>query len=34
MSTTQPKAVILLSGGMDSLVTTAIAHAEAADFGC
>ena len=28
MSTTQPKAVVLLSGGMDSLVTTAIAHAE------
>ncbi len=28
MSTIQPKAVILLSGGMDSLVTTAIAHAE------
>ncbi len=28
MSTTQPKAVILLSGGMDSLVTTAIAHAQ------
>ena len=28
MSTTQPKAVVLLSGGMDSLVTTAIAHAQ------
>ncbi len=26
MSTTQPKAALLLSGGMDSLVTTAIAH--------
>ncbi len=28
MSTTQPKAVILLSGGMDSLVATAIANAQ------
>ncbi len=26
MSITQPKAVVLLSGGMDSLVTTAMAH--------
>ncbi len=28
VSITQPKAVILLSGGMDSLVTTAMAHAQ------